>query len=68
MNRKTWVLFVVIIVIYCTFYYLDNDELYTANRTLEKDGFCTLYIPSSAGVLDRLPAGYRFLDYLSCRR
>lgn len=53
-----------IAVIYCAFYYLEDDEpAGTATRTLENDGFCTLHDPSRLDVLLSLPPGYQFMDY-----
>ena len=62
--NKIWIWIAAIFIIYCAFYYLEDDEIAgSAARTLENDGFCTLRDPSRRDVLRNLPHGYQFMDY-----
>jgi hypothetical protein len=56
-------LLIATIILYVLFYSLEDDELISESRTIEKDGFCTMSMPTSSEVLARLPAGYQFMDY-----
>jgi hypothetical protein len=60
-------------IIYSIFYFIETNEDYTISinkRTLERDGFIVLYdknYPSAKladDVLDKLPDGYQFIDYV----